>query len=51
MNSSAVIEQLRSENIPLKASYVGGSKMLEAVFVIRNHQLLVIPLGEPTIIL
>lgn len=50
-NSSAVIEQLKRENIPLKASYIGGSKMLEAVFLIREYKLLVTPIGEPTFIL
>ncbi|MHA2245538.1 MAG: chemotaxis protein CheD [Candidatus Hodarchaeales archaeon] len=50
-NTSAVIEQLKYENIPLKASYVGGSKTLETIFNIRNYQLLVTPMGEPTIVL
>ncbi|MFX1515446.1 MAG: chemotaxis protein CheD [Promethearchaeota archaeon] len=50
-NTSAVIKQLRREKIPLTASYIGGSKMLEAVFHIREYQLLVTPIGEPTIIL
>ena len=50
-NSSAVIEQLKQEDIPLTASYIGGSKMLEAVFHIRKYQLLVTPTGERTIIL
>ena len=50
-NSSAVIEQLKCKNIPLKATYIGGSKILEAVFNIREYKLLVTPLGEPTIVL
>lgn len=50
-NSSAIIELLKCENIPLMASYLGGSKMIEAVFHIREYKLLVTPIGEPTIIL
>ncbi len=50
-NTSAVIEQLKYENIPLKASYIGGSKKIEAIFNIRNYQLLVNPMGETTIVL
>ncbi len=35
-NNSAVIERLKYKNIPLKASYIGGSKTIEAIFNIRN---------------
>lgn len=51
LNAPAVIEILERENIPIKGSYLGGSKRLELIFKIKTSKLVVIPYGGSTIIL